>query len=233
MPRQARQCPGGYAYHVWNRAAGRLRLFKKPEDYQAFGRILLEAHQRHPIDLLDWCLMPNHWHFVVYPKRDDDVTQFFRWLTHTHAMRSITHRSVIGLGPLYQGRFKSLPVQRDEHLLALLRYVEQNPVRAGLVKRASLWRWSGMSARRSGPAELAAILSDLPLEGPANWERWLNEPQDEAEVEALRECVRRSRPLGGAEWTGRVAAKLDLQWTLRPRGRPRKRRKNGKELRPL
>jgi len=233
MPRKARQCPGGYVYHVWNRAAGRLRLFKKPADYLAFGRVLLEAHRRHPIDLLDWCLMPNHWHLVVYPKRDAQVTTFFRWLTHTHAMRSITHRNVIGMGPLYQGRFKSLPVQRDEHLLTLLRYVEQNPVRAGLVKRASQWRWSGAAARRDGPEELANILSDWPIARPANWERWVNEPQTESEIDAIGECVRRSRPYGGREWTGRVARKLDMQWTLRPRGRPRKRRKNGKELRPL
>jgi hypothetical protein len=80
MPRRARQCPGGIVYHVWNRAAGRLRLFKKPEDFSAFNRILLEAHERHPIRILDWCLMPNHWHFVVCPEKDGEVTAFFKWL---------------------------------------------------------------------------------------------------------------------------------------------------------
>jgi putative transposase len=222
MPRNPRRCPGGFVYHVWNRAAGRLRLFKKPDDYLAFNRILVEAHERHPLRLLDWCLMPNHWHFVVYPRRDDEVTAFFRWLTHTHAMRSITHRSVIGMGPLYQGRFKSLPVERDEHLLTLLRYVQRNPLRAGLVKRAAQWRWSGEAARRQGPPELAAILSDWPVDRPSDWERWVNEPQTQGEIERLRQCIRRSRPFGSAAWTGRTAHKLDLLWTLRPRGRPRK-----------
>jgi len=234
MPRRPRQCPGGLVFHVWNRAAGRLRLFKKPEDYLAFERILIEAHERHPIRLLDWCLMPNHWHFVVWPKDDGQVSAFFRWLTHTHAMRSITHRRVMGMGPLYQGRFKSLPVQRDEHLSTLLRYVQRNPVRAKLVKQARQWRWSSLHVRRSGePAELASILAAWPIDEPADWDAWVNEPQTPAEVEALREHVRRGRPWGSARWTQQTAAKLDLTSTLRPRGRPPKAMAEPKELRPF
>ncbi len=219
MPRRSRQCPGQLIYHVWNRAAGRLRLFKKDADYLAFKRILVEAHQRHPIRLLDWCLMPNHWHFVVWPERDGQVTAFFRWLTHTHAMRAITHRRVGGMGPLYQGRFKSLPIQRDEHLSTLLRYVQRNPVRADLVKRAGRWRWSGMHASQRH-SELADILSPWPIKKRADWEKWVDTPQTPAEVAILREHIRRSRPYGSAAWTASIAEKLDMQWTLRPRGRP-------------
>jgi putative transposase len=222
MPRVARQCPGGYVYHVWNRGAGRLRLFKKPQDYLAFEQVLLEAQRRHPIRLLDWCLMPNHWHFVVFPSQDQQVTNFFRWLTHTHAMRAVTHRRVMGMGPLYQGRFKSLPVQSDEHLLTLLRYVQRNPVRARLVGRAAEWRWGGEGVRRSGPAELEAILSKWPVDRPRGWARWVNEPTDAVELERIRQCIRRSRPLGDAAWTLATAHKLSLEWTLRPRGGQRK-----------
>jgi putative transposase len=220
MPRTARQCPGGYAYHIWNRAAGRLRLFKKDQDYLAFERTLVEAHQRHPLDLLDWCLMPNHWHFVVLPRRDGQVTAFVRWLTHAHAMRAITHRRVLGMGPLYQGRFKSLPVERDEHLRTLLSYVQRNPVRAGLVKHAAAWRWGGQWVRRRGPAELKSILAPWPLAGPRQWGRWVDRPQTPAQLEAIRVCIRRSRPLGPERWTRQTAAALGLAWTLRPRGRP-------------
>ena len=152
MPRRARSCPGGYVYHVWNRAAGRLRLFKKEEDFLAFQRILVEAHARHPLALLDWCLMPNHWHFVVHPESAGQVTAFFRWLTHTHSMRWHASRGTVGIGPLYQGRFKTLPVQEDEHLLVLLRYVERNPVRAGLLRHAADWRWGSAAVRAAGPA---------------------------------------------------------------------------------
>ncbi len=224
MPRSARQCPGGYVYHVWNRAAGRLRLFKKDADYLAFERVLVEAHRRHPLKLLDWCLMPNHWHFVVWPDRDGQVTAFFRWLTHTHAMRCITHRRVMGMGPLYQGRFKSLPVQDDRHLLALLRYVERNPVRAKLARRAALWRWGSEAVRGVDAQELKSILADWPVTRPRDWSQHVNEPDAPREMEEIRQCIRRSRPYGEAGWTARTAERLKLGWTLRPRGRPAKTR---------
>jgi putative transposase len=222
MPRRPRQCPGGWVYHIWNRGAGRLRLFKKPEDYSAFNNILVEAHARHPIRILDWCLMPNHWHFVVYPKHDDDVTRFFRWLTHTHAMRAITHRRTMGMGPLYQGRYKSLPVQRDEHLQTLLRYVLRNPVRAGLVKRAAQWQWNGLWVRQQSDETMRPLLARWPIAMPLDWERWVDEPQTDAQVNALREHIRRSRPYGAQRWTETTAKQLRLEWTLHPRGRPPK-----------
>ena len=220
MPRVARQCPGGYVYHIWNRAAGRLRLFKKEADYLAFERILPEAHRRHPIDLLDWCLMPNHWHFVVQPTRDDQVTAFFRWLTHMHAMRSITHRRTMGNGPLYQGRYKSLPVQEDAHLLTLLRYVQRNPLRAKLVTDAREWRWGGQWVRQRGSTEMKSILAPWPVDPPRGWAKWVNEPQTTAEVEAIRETIRRSRPYGERDWMLKTAERLNLGWTINPRGRP-------------
>ena len=222
MPRAPRNCPGGLVYHVWNRAAGRLRLFKKPQDYEAFEKVLIEARQRHSLPILDWCLMPNHWHFVVQPDEDGEVTAFFRWVTHTHAMRSITHRRVLGMGPLYQGRFKSLPVEADEHLLTLLRYVQRNPLRAKLVKHCEDWRWSGEWIRRRGTAQMRQLLSDWPVERPRGWLSYVNEPQTDAEVAAIRECVRRSRPYGDAPWTKQTAERLGLDWTIRPRGRPGK-----------
>src|SRR3954471_21768914 len=122
MPRTARVAPGGLVYHVLNRSAGRFTLFRKDSDYEAFLRVLLDAHERHSLRLLGFCLMPNHWHFIAWPKDDGDLSAFFRWLAHTHAMRwRVSHRTV-GYGPLYQGRFKSFPIQRDEHFLTACRY---------------------------------------------------------------------------------------------------------------
>ena len=227
MPRSPRQCHGGYVYHVWNRAAGRLRLFKKDADYLAFERVLIEAHRRQPLKLLDWVLMPNHWHFVVWPDRDGQVTNFFRWLTHTHAMRAITHRRVLGIGPLYQGRFKSLPVQEDEHLLTLLQYVQRNPVRAKLARRAAAWRWGSEGARSANVKELKSILTDWPVDRPRDWAARVDEPTTGKEGEKIRECIRRSRPFGDEQWTARTAGRLHLAWTVRPRGRPA--RENGEE----
>jgi putative transposase len=172
--------------------------------------------------LLDWCLMPNHWHFVVWPDQEGQVTAFFRWLTHTHAMRSITHRRVMGMGPLYQGRFKSLPVQEDEHLLTLLRYVQRNPLRAKLARRSGQWRWGSEAIRIGEAKDLKSILSVWPVERPRNWSRQLDESAPAQETETIRQCIRRGRPYGNQAWTTRTAQRLKLGWTLRPRGRPAK-----------
>ena len=119
MPRAARKAPGGQVYHVLNRSVGKMHLFGKDTDFEAFQRVMIEAHRRHPIRILSYCVLSNHWHFAVWPDADGQVTAFFRWLAHTHAMRwRVAHRTV-GYGHLYQERFKSFPVQSDEHLLTV------------------------------------------------------------------------------------------------------------------
>jgi putative transposase len=221
MPRKARVAPGGLVYHVLNRAAGRLTLFRREEDYAAFERVMLEAHRRCPLRVLSYCLMPNHWHFVAWPRRDGELTAFFRWLTHTHAMRwRVAHHSV-GRGPLYQGRFKSFPVQRDEHLSTVCRYVERNALSGGLVRRAEAWRHGSLWTRDAAEAPLRAVLCDWPAGRPADWVRHVNQPLSRRELQRLAEGERRGRPFGGDEWVGRTVAKLGLQHTVRPPGRPR------------
>jgi putative transposase len=128
----------------------------------------------------------------------------------------------VSLGPLYQGRFESLPVQNDGHLLTLLRYVQRNPVRAKLAKIASNWRWSGEWVRTHGEKETRSILSAWPVDRPRRWTSWVDEPENVEEAKAIRTCVRRSSPLGTSDWTQETAERLNLEWTLRPRGRPPK-----------
>jgi len=222
MPRQARSAPGGLVYHVLNRSVGRIKLFRSDEDHLAFQKLLLEACERHPLRILAYCVMSTHWHFVVWPKEDGQVTDFFRWLAHTHAMRwRVAHRTV-GYGPLYQGRFKSFPIQRDEHLLTVCRYVERNALSAGLVKRAEEWAWSSLHARLYGPEELRAMLSDWPVDRPKDWVEMVNEPLTEKELERVRTSVSRGRPLGDGAWVGKTAARLKLEHTMRREGRPAK-----------
>src|SRR5438105_15248968 len=135
MGRPHRTALGGYVYHMLNRADGRLPIFQKDGDYAALERILAEALAQVPgMRLLAYCAMPNHWHLVVWPQHDGDLSEYLRWLTVTHTQRWHAHHHTSGTGPLYQGRFKSFPVQEDEHLLALCRYVERNPLRANMVK---------------------------------------------------------------------------------------------------
>jgi putative transposase len=207
-------------YHVLNRSAGKFKFLDREKDFQAFENLLVEAHSRHPIRIFAYCLMGTHWHFVVLPKEDGDLTAFFRWLTHTHAMRwRVSHRTV-GYGHLYQGRFKSFPVQADGHFLDVCRYVERNALTAGLTQRAQDWRWGSLWARDNGPDALRSILSPWPMDRPANWLRRVNQPIEEEELVRLQACVNRGQPFGSDEWTQRTIKRLHLEHTVRSEGRP-------------
>src|SRR3989304_5491880 len=147
MGRPLRPASGGVVYHVLNRANARARIFDHDADYAAFLRIGAEAVRRVRVHVLAYCIMPNHWHLIVRPREDGDLSRFTGWLTLTHTQRWHAHRHTTGTGHLYQGRFKSFPVQTDEHFLMLCRYVERNPLRANLVERAEQWPWSSLWAR--------------------------------------------------------------------------------------
>jgi putative transposase len=222
MPRVARIAPGGLVYHVLNRSVARLPLFQKPSDFEAFEHVLDEAQDRYPTRILAYCLMPNHWHFVLWPRRDGELTHFMRWLTHTHTMRWHAHYHTSGTGHVYQGRFKAFPIETDEYFYTVVRYVERNPLRANLVARAEDWRWSSLWRRECGDVDGRALLSAWPLPRPRNWPSRVNSSETEAELEALRTAVRRSSPLGNPAWQGRIARRMGVEHALRPRGRPRK-----------
>jgi putative transposase len=222
MPRPPRNTQAGLVYHALNRANARLTIFHTPADYDAFVHVLADALDEVPTRLLGFCVMPNHFHLVLWPRTDDELSRFVGWLTLTHTQRWHAHYHNVGTGHLYQGRFKSFPVAADEHLLTLLRYVERNPARAGLLERAGQWRWSSLWRREHGDAEPRPLLSDWPVPRPAGWAAWVDEPQTAAEVEGLRGCVVRGRPCGAAGWVEETASRLGLSQTLRPRGRPRK-----------
>ena len=209
-------------FHCLNRSVARLTLFEKEGDYDAFERVLQEAHDRVALRILDFTVMPNHWHFVVWPQTDEEVSEFFQWLTVTHCMRWHSHHQTSGTGHLYQGRFKSFPVEHNEHLFALLRYVERNPVRANFAKRAENWRWGSAWRRHNGTPKQKKLLTTWPVRRPRNWLNLVNQPQSKAELDALRCCVQRGMPFGSDQWVKSSAARLGLQFTLRPRGRPRK-----------
>jgi putative transposase len=222
MPRTARQTPAGYVYHALNRATARLTLFRKPADYDAFLGVFDEALARHPLRVLGYCLMPTHWHFVLWPTADDQLSAFLRWLTLTHSVRWQRHYHRTGSGHVYQNRFKAFAIAEDDHLLTVLRYVERNPVRAGLVGRAEEWPWSSLACRLAGGEIAARRLHPWPVGLSMDWLAWVNEVQTEAELTSLHECVARGRPYGADVWVQAVVQRLGLESTIRPRGRPRK-----------
>ena len=226
MGRPSRTAVGGLAYHVLNRANARMWIFDKTEDYEAFERILAEAVRRVKMRLLAYCTMPNHWHLVLWPRQDGDLSTFVGWLTLTHTQRWHAHRHSVGSGHVYQGRFKSFLVESDEHLWTVCRYVERNALRAGLCARTEQWQWSSAWRREHGDAESRAVLSDWPTAIPADWLRRLNRPQSDRELESLRRCANRNQPFGSHEWVDRVRKRFGLDSLFRPQGRPRNESQN-------
>jgi putative transposase len=218
MPRTARSDLGGICYHVLNRGNGRATVFHKPEDYEAFLRLIPLANERLPMRVLAYCLMPNHFHLVLRPREDGDLGRWMQWLMTSHVRRH--HRHFGTSGHLWQGRFKAFPIQRDEHLLAVIRYSERNPLRAKLVDAAEDWRWSSLRERLS--KETSEILYRLPMDLPRDWRARVNRPQTVAEEAALRKSLERGSPFGSERWTKLTATRLNLQHSLNPRGRPRK-----------
>jgi putative transposase len=219
MPRSARASKGGYCYHVLNRGNGRQTVFHKDGDYAAFVKLLHEAGERLPMRLLAYCLMPNHFHLALWPYRDGDLSAYMQWLLTAHVRRY--HQHYHTSGHVWQGRFRAFPIQEDDHLLTVLRYIERNPVRAGLVGSGQAWLWSS-AALLEADGRPRPVLDPGPVPRPADWLAHVNEPQTEAEVERLRECLRRGRPFGTPVWMRRAARRLGLEASLRPRGRPRK-----------
>lgn len=223
MPRPNRAAPGGLPFHVLNRSVGRRTLFSTSDDYVAFVETVAEALRTRPMRICGYCVMPNHWHMVLWPEGDGHLSAFVQHVTNLHVKRWKRAHDEVGLGHLYQGRFKSFPIQSDEYFQSVMRYVERNPLRANLVARAEAWPWSSLG---QGSFSTPIPLGPWPAPGPtsrhgAAWAEWVNRPQTEAELARLRSCAIRGQPFGDEGWVTDVAAQLDLTATLRPRGRPR------------
>jgi len=199
-----------------------MELFSKEQDYAAFEGLLQETWQSRPVRICAYCLMPNHWHLVLWPERDGDLAAFMQQLTTKHVRRWQLHRNEVGLGHVYQGRYKSFPIEEERYFYQVVRYVERNPLRAALVERAECWRWSSLWGRIGGGPNQQQLLSDWPVPFPNDWCEFVNQPQTEAEVDAIRRCVARGQPYGGEDWVRRTAKLLGLESTLRAPHRPRK-----------
>ena len=219
MGRSPRAAIGNMVYHVINRANGRMTIFRKDKDYEAFEEILVEAKKKYPMRVISYCLMPNHWHLVLYPAGDEELPRFMRWVTLTHTQRWHAHYKNIGSGHLYQGRYKSFPVQKDEHFLQLVRYVERNAKRATLAKRAEDWRWSSLYHREHNTKQ-KSLLSNWPVKPDHGYLKWVNTPQPKEEIETIRYHIQRGRPYGQKTWMQETATQFGLESTFRNRGRP-------------
>jgi len=219
MGRAPRVDVGGEIYHVINRANARLQIFFKETDYQLFESILNDGAEKYDMRVLAYCIMPNHFHLVLYPQQDSDLQKFMQWLTLTHTQRWHVQNKTIGTGHLYQGRYKSFLIQKDDHLLTVMRYVERNPIRANLVKKLINWKYSSFYQRF---AVKKTFISAPPVSLPNNYQKLVELPITPSELEAARLSVNKGRPFGKNTWTDEVTSKYKLGITTRERGRPRK-----------
>ena len=220
MSRTARYAPGGMVFHVLNRSVARRTIFEKEGDYVAFLNVIAETTRIRSMRICAFCLMPNHWHMLLWPEDDGDLASFMQQLTNTHVKRWKEHYHEKGYGPLYQGRYKSFPVQTEAYFYNVARYIERNPVRAKLTDRVELWPWSSRGLNGYGSANLPR-LSSWPLPQPSDWLAIVNRPQSDDDIQRLRNSVNRGCPLGNTDWAHTVAERLKLEATLRPLGRPR------------
>ena len=220
MPRPLRSDVSGTIYHALNRGNARNDIFFKQGDYEAFERVIAEGLQKYPVDLICYQWMKNHWHMVLSPRADKAMSAFLGWVTMTHTQRYHAHNKTTGYGHVYQGRYKSFPVQDDEHFHTVCRYVERNALTAKVVQRSEDYRWGSLWNWRGGESEIK--LAKWPVKRLPRWVERVNLPLTKKEREALEVCIKRGRPYGTDDWVQSTAKETSLQITLRARGRPRK-----------
>jgi putative transposase len=212
MPRIPRGQLSAHAFHVLDRGNGRATVFHEDGDYRAFITLLAAAKQRHPVRLFAFAILPNHFHAVVQPTGDVSLSTFMHWWLTSHVRRYHRHHGTSG--HVWQDRFKSFPIQQNDHFLTVVRYVLLNPVRAGLVALAQQWPWSSLN--------FPELIDPLPVPLPAEWDDLLALPLDDDALQKVRISARRQAPYGDPHWQASIAMLGGMAATLRPRGRPRR-----------
>ncbi len=211
MPRAPRIDIANYQYHVLNRSNGRTQIFNKPADYQLFIDILEETVELLDMRLLAYCLMPNHWHLLLEPKVDGDLSRFMARLTNTHVKQYQSSHSSVGMGHLYQGRYKSFLIEDGRYFYTVLRYVERNAVRAKLSLRAEDWQWGSAFLRSNDKTK---ILSPLPIDLPSSYLDDLNIPLSASEYESVKQSEICSIPFASEVWQENVKVVIEQKTNL-------------------
>ena len=222
MARLNRVDVGGEIYHVLNRANGRVKIFSSVKEFEHFEQLLLEGVELTGMRILAYCIMPNHWHLVLHTKNDGDLSAFMRWITTTHVRQRRVITKSVGSGHLYQGTYKSFLVESDKHLVDLIRYVEQNPLRAKLVKKAEEWQWSSLFRRRRGLPQDKKLLASLPTKLPSNYLESVNTVLMPVKLQIIRHSITKSAPFGTDAWSAKMIDQYNLKSTQRGQGRPKK-----------
>jgi putative transposase len=177
MGRPLRSLKRDAIYHVFNRSAGKRRIFQSDEDYAVFGETLKDVQTKVPMRVLAFCFMPNHWHLVVWPFEKYSLSDFMHRVTTKHAKQHNVANGIEGCGHVYQERFRAVEVEDERQLIVVLRYVEANARTAGLVSCAQDWKWSSACAARD--CLRTPPIDQWPIPRPRDWFELLNQFQPE------------------------------------------------------
>jgi len=211
MPRTARNVVDGGVYHILNRGNGRQRVFHRDAEYLEFEDLLRQLQEQFEIDIYAYCLMPNHFHLLLKTYRGESLSQGMQWFTTTYVRRY--HRLRRSSGHVWQGRYKSFAIEDDDHFLTVARYIEGNPVRAGMVDTATDWAWSSHRDRLNliaattgaGPAgapgtgsagacphhQGQSFLAPLPVAFTESWMEFVDTPLTGKELGQVKKRVDR------------------------------------------
>lgn len=189
MPRQLRNLPPGCVVHAVNRGNDKRLLFERAWEYEDFLALVAWAKGRCPVRIVAYCIMGNHWHFVFWVECEWDVSWFLHRLTTTHAISWRKRTKTVGCGHVYQDRFKGSKIYTEAYYYNVLRYVEQNPLRANLVRRSRDWRWSSLAERLGNRERL--LLDVGPAELPLGWPELVDTNLPSEAIREIRTSLKR------------------------------------------
>lgn len=215
MPRKPRIIIPGTHYHVLNRAVSRLKIFERSQQYQEFCELLTEAVERFRLELNSFCIMPNHWHLVVKPESAPQLSGCLAWITATHSRRHHLREGTVGHGPLYQGRYKHFPIESENYLATVIRYVERNAVTGNLVRSSRDWRWSSAHTKNTVPVQ------KLEFQRHKDWHNHVDSIQSGKELEMWQESLCHELPFGSKKWLRGLETAYSIKFKKKT-GRPKK-----------
>ncbi|MBN2895710.1 MAG: transposase [Campylobacterales bacterium] len=217
MPRIPRGETAGGIYHVINRGNMRMQVFDDAEDYSTFLDLLSKGLQKEAVELHAYALMPNHFHLLLVPQREGSLSRLMQWVMTSHVR--YYHKKNQTSGHIWQGRYKSFLVEREAYYVTLIRYIEANAWRAGLVAQAQDYMYASLYERLH---RHRLLLGTPYVDLGSDWPDQVNTQMATDTLATIRNSVNRQSPLGDTAWQIETASKLGLSATLSPRGRPKK-----------
>lgn len=218
MPRDARVVCAGVPYHVTQRGNYRQDIFEEDADREKYMEYFMLYKEQFNVKLYAWCLMDNHVHFIVEPITEDGLANLFRFAHMRYSQ--YFNRKKGASGHLFQGRFHSSPLD-TEHLYEALRYVELNPLRAGLITRIDGYKWSSMRTHLTGKGKypLSSVQECLEIN---DWKQYLKEKANEEIIKTLRARAKTNRPAGDSKFIKKIEKMTGKTFNFNKKGRPRK-----------